>query len=207
MTNTEEFNRQVENLLQKEYPKHAGISVDSFRKQTEALKLKLPQRLEKSSGQIPFVIVVKGELVSPHVALPLIEIKGEKGVVNMEPVEPEDFNPISGLSIPISSLYLLVDVSTGRDTLNVRPEDALKTILSCGRFPLTIDEGVSLLTQFPEILTDKKKYNAFQMCGSRRADQRVPSIWTSYGKPRLGWCWDRNPHTWLGSASCAVRIG
>jgi hypothetical protein len=23
----------------------------------------------------------------------------------------------------------------------------------------------------------------------------------------LGWCWDGNPHTWLGSASCKTRIG
>ncbi len=23
----------------------------------------------------------------------------------------------------------------------------------------------------------------------------------------LGWCWDDNPHTWLGSASCGRRLG
>ncbi len=73
-----------------------------------------------------------------------------------------------------------------------------------GRSPLTIDEGVSVLVQFPSILKDR---TAFSLLASRRADQRVPALWTSYGAPRLGWCWDRNPHTWLGSASCAARAG
>ena len=24
-------------------------------------------------------------------------------------------------------------------------------------------------------------------------------------RPKLGWCWDRNPHSWLGAASCLRR--
>ena len=39
-----------------------------------------------------------------------------------------------------------------------------------------------------------------------RPDQRVPAFWISEGRPKLGWCWDRNPHTWLGTASCATRL-
>jgi hypothetical protein len=35
----------------------------------------------------------------------------------------------------------------------------------------------------------------------------VTAIWISKGAPKLGWCWAGNPHTWLGSASCAKRIG
>ena len=61
--------------------------------------------------------------------------------------------------------------------------------------------------QVPALLTDKAHYNAIQMPGSRRpGDQRVPSIWFSRGAPRLGWCWDRNVHTWLGSASVGRRV-
>jgi len=47
---------------------------------------------------------------------------------------------------------------------------------------------------------------AYSLLASRMGDQRVPALWMSYGAPRLGWCWDRNPHTWLGSASAAARI-
>jgi hypothetical protein len=38
-------------------------------------------------------------------------------------------------------------------------------------------------------------------------DRRVPALWISGGAPKLGWCWAGNPHTWLGSASCATRLG
>jgi hypothetical protein len=41
--------------------------------------------------------------------------------------------------------------------------------------------------------------------GSRRGDQRVPAFWISEGRPKLGGCWDGNPHTWLGTAACARR--
>ena len=26
-------------------------------------------------------------------------------------------------------------------------------------------------------------------------------MWISERAPKLGWCWDGNPHTWLGTAS------
>jgi hypothetical protein len=68
-------------------------------------------------------------------------------------------------------------------------------------------EGVAVSQQYPEFLTDYDRYNCIQMPGSRRkGDQRVPSIWFSLGRPRLGWCWNRNIHTWLGVASAAHRI-
>lgn len=207
-TLTLEFDRQVANLVQLGYPALAGLSVPAFVAQTEALKRRLTElSIRRRPGNIPFVIVVKQELVALESAMPLLNIRGEAGQVNMVPVGPKDFHPIAGLNIPEGSLYLLENIDTGRDTLSVRPEDALKMIRRDRRSPLTIDEGVSLVIQFPQILTDKQTYNCIQMPGSRRADQRIPSLWISYGKPRLGWCWDRNKHTWLGSASCSRRFG
>ncbi len=201
-----EFDRQVANLIQLGYPALAGPSVPGFLAQTEALKRRLPElSIHGKPGNLPFVIVVKQELVALESAMPLLNIRGEAGHVNMVPVSPKDFQPIAGLNIPEGNLYLLENIDTGRDTLSVRPEDALKMIRQAQRSPLTIDEGVSLVIQFPQILTDKQTYNCIQMPGSRRNDQRIPSLWISYGKPRLGWCWDRNKHTWLGCASCSRR--
>jgi hypothetical protein len=112
------------------------------------------------------------------------------------------FTPIEDVEVPADPVYLLLDVDTGRDTLDVRPDDALPKIRAAGRTPLTIDEGVALVTQFPEIFTT---HNAFQALGSRAQNKRVPSFWFSKGAPRLGWCWAGNPHTWLGAASAAAR--
>jgi hypothetical protein len=30
-------------------------------------------------------------------------------------------------------------------------------------------------------------------------------MWISERAPKLGWCWDGNPHDWLGVASAAGR--
>lgn len=35
---------------------------------------------------------------------------------------------------------------------------------------------------------------------------RGPAWWVSGRRPRLGWCYQGAPHTWLGSASAARRV-
>ena len=62
-----------------------------------------------------------------------------------------------------------------------------------------------MITAFPGIL---RVANCFQMAGSRRDDKRIPSLWVNRaGAPRLGWCFEGVPHSWLGTASCSGRIG
>ena len=108
---------------------------------------------------------------------------------------------------PPGAAYLLVGVERGEEFCNVRPEDATRTIRACGRTPITIDEGIALVTQVPQLL---EKNKCFMLAGSRRsglaADRRVPAMWISERAPKLGWCWDGNPHTWLGMASAGRRI-
>jgi hypothetical protein len=94
---------------------------------------------------------------------------------------------------------------TGAETLNVTPEEALPAIEAAGRSPLTIDEGIAIVTQFPDLLREQ---NCFSLLGSRCGDRRVTALWVKRGgRPRLGWCYAGAPHTWLGSASCAGRLG
>ena len=119
----------------------------------------------------------------------------------MEADDLARFAPIDGVTVPVG-LYVLEDVDTGADLVNVTPDDALPRILAAGRSPLTIEEGLALLDRDPELL---RTHNAFSLLASRCGDRRVPALWTSKGRPRLGWCWAGNPHSWLGSASCAAR--
>ncbi len=60
------------------------------------------------------------------------------------------------------------------------------------------------MTHYPRIFEVR---NAFEALGSRSANKRIPSFWISEGAPRLGWCWEENPHTWLGAGSAAARYG
>jgi Family of unknown function (DUF5701) len=122
---------------------------------------------------------------------------------HLEPEELDGFAPIDAVEIPDAPAYLAVDVDLGTDSRNVTPEQALRDILAAGRSPLTLDEGIALVLQQPEVIATNW---GFSMAGSRRGDQRVPAFWISDGHPKLGWCWDRNPHTWLGTASCARRV-
>jgi hypothetical protein len=115
----------------------------------------------------------------------------------------ETFVPIDAVTLPDAPAYLAVDVDLGAGSRNVPPESALRDILAAGRSPLTIDEGIALVLQQPATIAPNW---GFSMAGSRRGDQRVPAFWISEGRPKLGWCWDRNPHTWLGTASCARRV-
>ena len=107
------------------------------------------------------------------------------------------------MDVPDHAAYLVTDVDTGKATLDVRAKDAVPLIEAEGRTPLTVDEGVSLLALWPGILKDR---NAFFLPGARDTSKRVAALWVSKGHPRLGWCWEGNPHTWLGSASCGGRV-
>jgi hypothetical protein len=203
-----EFERQVENLVRKGYPEVAGITAGEFRRQLgplgESIRQLAALEVAGEAGRIPFVIVVKRELVAVERALPLVALRGKSAFTDMAADDIERFTPIEGITLPAGAAYLLVDIDLGRDTLNATPDDALPTITAAGRSPLTLEEGIALVTHYPEVL---KTHNCFSLLGSRCGDRRVPALWVSRGRPRLGWCWAGNPHTWLGSASCAGRVG
>jgi hypothetical protein len=112
------------------------------------------------------------------------------------------FLPLPELDVPVGP-YLLVDVDPGTDTLNVPPAEVLPRLEAAGRSPLTIAEGLAVLVSDPGVLRGR---NCFSLLGSRAGDKRVPALWVSDRRPRLGWCYQGAPHTWLGSASCAGRV-
>jgi hypothetical protein len=198
----QEFDRQVGTLVAKGYPKLAGLTEDVFRSRVEPLAALAPQWFATADDRIPFVVVVTAALVPTSDAVGVMESRGRTGFTRMEVDELSRFRPTEHVDVPAAAAYLAIDIDTGRDTLNQPPDAALPRILAAGRSPITIDEGVALLTHCPDLL---KTHNCFSMLGSRCGDRRVTAFWTSAGRPRLGWCWAGAPHTWLGSASCGSR--
>jgi hypothetical protein len=202
-----DFDRQLDNLISKGYPDLAGLAVDEFASRLAPLADQLPSLPRPAAGDrahIQFVIVVTNELVPPDQAMPAIQLGRKQGFTTMPADDLKRFIPIDGIARPERAAYLITGLDTGPDTLNVIPDEAIKTIAAQGRSPLTVDEGIALVTQYPDVL---KTRNCFSMLGSRCGDRRVPALWLSAGRPRLGWCWAGAPHTWLGSASCATRLG
>lgn len=203
-----EFDRQLKNLVDKGYPQIAKLDVETFREKAVPLlskleKLKLPD-VDLDKGRLPFVIVVKRDLVPTEKMMELVEKDGKNGVTILRPHTSENFKIIEKIDVPDNNIYLSINIDRGKENTNLPPNEAMKLIIAKGRSPLTIDEGIAIVTQFPEFLI---KNNCFSLLASRTGtDQRVPAIWINAKKePNLGWCWDGNPHTWLGSASCTKR--
>lgn len=197
-----EFERQVQNLLDKGYPKDILEYTDELKKEVETLSFS-PVDLEK--GYLPFVIVVKSELLSTEEQMAKVVKDGKEGITKLYPHTSKDFSTIEKVTIPDRPVYLLIDIDRGKETINLPPNEAFNMIEENNRSPLTITEGIAIVTQYPEFLV---KNNCFSLLASRHpGDQRVPAIWINGERhPNLGWCWDGNPHTWLGSASCKKRI-
>jgi hypothetical protein len=206
-----EFDRQLEVLLAKGYPKLAGLSADEFTSLLQPLRDVVRSKTadvdqETTSSRVPFVLVVSAALVRAEEMVPFVTLAGgtAPGVVDRNHGEEglAPYQPLPDLGVPEAPAYLLVDVERGEEFCGVRPADALPTLLGRGRTPLTIHEGIALVTQFPGVL---EKNRCFMLSGSRRGDRRVPAMWISGKAPKLGWCWEGNPHTWLGTASAGSR--
>ncbi len=200
-----EFDRQLEILVRNKVFDLVGLDESKFLKKLKTFRAKIAKlNVSYGEGKLPFAIVFKSELLDPASVMERVVAKDKRGFVEMNPKQPKDFK--STVVLPENSIYLIINIETGNNYLNISPANCSRDIVKRKRTPLTLEEGVMVALLYPEIFTDKKNFNAIQMPGSRIAnDECVPSIWFSKGAPRLGWCWDNNIHTWLGSASCAER--
>jgi hypothetical protein len=193
-----EFDRQVDALALTGLPDRLDLRESCFRALLEPLRDLLPAPAP-DRGTVPFVVVLPD--------LPVREVLGQvhgvrgSGFTTMDDEDLAGFRPLPGLGVPAVP-YLLLDVDTGPDTLDRPPAEVAPVLAARGRSPLTIEEGLSLLVSDPGVLRSR---NCFSLLGSRSGDKRVPALWVSERRPRLGWCYQGAPHTWLGTASSAGR--
>jgi hypothetical protein len=195
-----EFDRQIDALVMTGLPDALELTETCFRACAEPLRDLLPP-VPGDGDRIPFVVVFPTMPVVP--VLEAVHTMGGAGFTTMTGDDLAGFRPLPELEVPVAP-YLLVDVDPGADTMNSPPVDVLPRITAAGRTPLTVAEGLALLVSDPGVLRGR---NCFSLAGSRAGDKRVPALWVSARRPRLGWCYQGAPHTWLGTASCAGRRG
>jgi hypothetical protein len=195
-----EFDRQIDALVMTGLPEALDLAEGCFRASVEPLRDLLPEGEPDGTG-IPFVLVVPHLPVVP--VLEAVHAVGGAGFTTMDDDDLAGFRPLPELHVPAGP-YLLLDVDPGARTLNQPPVQVLPQLTAAGRSPLTIAEGLAVLVSDPGVLRSR---NCFSLLGSRAGDKRVPALWVSARRPRLGWCYQGAPHTWLGSASCAGRLG
>lgn len=199
-----ELDRQLTRLLASGQLPAAGWSESRLRCEVAALQPALAAATDGLSGptreRMPYVLVVPG--VAPSVAVTTLRLGSKPGFLSADTSDIDDFRAIAGLGVP-TGLYAAVDVRRGEEHLGATPDEAMAALAAEGRSPLTIGEGLALLTVSPSSL---EKNHCFQTPGSRIGDRRVPGLWISGRAPKLGFCWAGNRHTWLGIASCAGRV-
>jgi len=207
-----EFDRQVGVLLDRGYPALAGITEPEFAAVVEPLRDLVRTEVPVLDGRgttsrVPFVVVTPPAAIRAEDLVPTLSLVdgGQAGILDRNHGEAglAPYRPLPWLGVPDSGAYLLLDVERGEEFCGVRPEDALPVVRGRGRSPLTVHEGIALVTAFPAVL---ERNRCFMLAGSRRGDRRVPALWISGRAPKLGWCWDGNPHSWLGTASTARRV-
>jgi hypothetical protein len=179
-----------------------GRTEDELAPAVSRLSKRVAELPPPAAGRVPYVLVIPPPPAAWRVAAERVAWGKGTAFTDMAADDLAAFAPVAGVDQPAEP-YLLVDVDTGPDLLNVRPQDAMGKITGAGRSPLTVPEGIGLMLQHPELLRARC---CFSVLGSRRSDRRVTAWWLSGGRPRLGWCFAGAPHTWLGSASAASRL-
>ncbi|MFC8600582.1 DUF5701 family protein [Isoptericola sp. NPDC057191] len=165
--------------------------------------------------------VLPPSMLAAHLRLPTT-VRGRpterEGFVVVDMADVDDFGPVPAVDLPDADVYAVVGLDRGDELANWSPEEAEPVIASRGRTPLTLAEGMHWVLQSPGALA---RNQCFMTIGSRLRrpdgtyDARTPAVWISNGTgrdgsarrgaPKVGWCWWRNRHTWLGFASAAHR--
>ena len=201
---------QTDRLVELGYPALAGLDEAAFRDVVAPLeKVAVDLRLEGDAapGSTPLVLVVTRDLVRPEETVPLLRLAGGRSRAGSTATTARatwrGYHPLPSSACRDATAYLLLGVERGEEFCGVRPEDALPVIPGAAA-PRSPSTRGSRWSRTRRELLEKNK--CFMLSGSRRHDRRVPAMWISERAPKLGWCWDGNPHTWLGVASAAGRL-
>lgn len=167
------------------------------------------------------LLVVHPRQVAVSRVAPLMRVGDKDGFVVEDMTDLDAFTDTPSAPTPDSDLYLVLDPRRGEEWRGSSPQEYQQHIDTSPRTPLTVAEGVHWVLQSPGVLV---KNHCFMTIGSRLPrtrpgtyDARTPALWISGGTGRdgaarrgaakVGWCWWRNRHDWLGFASASGRLG
>ena len=148
------FYKQLNRIIERKFHIVANLSesdfIDHYIMPLNELIIEGHIETDFRENRIPLLIVV------PHNIVPLsYQLDSLRKIIDEKHLEyiikPEWFENVKGVSTP-DKPYLLLDVETGYAMKNITPKKCVETFNSEGKFALTIDEGLSLITHFPEVL-------------------------------------------------------
>ena len=153
-TLAELFSEQIKKVIERKLHIPAGLSESDFVNRyflpLKQLLVEIDQDIRIEENHIPILVVVPNTIVPLSYQLERIrENLNDKQLEHI--IRPEWFKNGEGVSTP-GTPYLLSDVETGYVMKNTTPKKCVQTFNDEGRFGLTIDEGIALITHFPEVL-------------------------------------------------------
>jgi hypothetical protein len=148
------FSEQIKTIMERKFHAPTGLSesefIKGFIKPLEQLLVNNDKVIQIDENRIPILVVVPHTLVPLSYQLDRVR-ESIKDLQLDHIIQPEWFENAQGVSTP-DKPYLLKDVETGYAMKNTPPKKCAQTFIDGGRFALTIDEGIALITHFPEVL-------------------------------------------------------
>ena len=151
---SELFSQQINTIMERKFHAPTGLSesdfINRFIMPLKQLLVGNDRVIQIDENRIPILVVV------PHTTVPLsYQLERIRESINDlqldHIIQPEWFENAKGVSTP-DKPYLLLDVETGYAMKNTPPKKCVQTLSDQGRFALTIDEGIALISHFPEVL-------------------------------------------------------
>jgi hypothetical protein len=148
------FSLQIKTIIEKKFHLPTGLSESDFINRhimpLKQLLVNNDKDTKIDESCIPILVVV------PHTIVPLSyqleRIRESIHDIQLEhTTKPEWFENAKGVSTP-DKPYLLVDVESGYTMKNTTPKKCAQIFRDEGRFALTIEEGIALISHFPEVL-------------------------------------------------------
>lgn len=199
--------QQAQTLIDLEVHDLASVSERTLRDMAEQ---------GEAAGRRPALLAIDPAWAPASALAPLLRRGDRTGFVVEDMTDVDQFAP-TGIELP-GPVYLVEEPDRGEEFANRTPEEVLPVLEARDRTPLLLTEGIMWALQQPQVLA---RNHCFMTIGSRLRkprgtfDSRTPALWISNGTgrdgrhrkdaPKIGWCWWRNRHTWLGIASTAGR--
>lgn len=222
------FAKQVNTIIERKFHIPTGLSESDFiNRHIMPLKQLLAKNIkdtEIEKSHTPILIVVPNTIVP--LSYQLERTRESINDIQLEHIiKPEWFENAQGVSTP-DKPYLLIDVETGYAMKNTTPKKCVKTFNDAGRFALTVDEGIALISHSPEVLEshwvdlpgsvlihkfvgeDAMKRGMLSSLPPAFAKATfVPTLnYKYYNYLRLYYIYEVTETPYSGSASCASRL-
>lgn len=222
------FSQQINTIIERTFHVPTGLSesdfIDRHIMPLQQLFVKNGEVTKIDESRIPILVVVPNTIVP--LSYQLERTRESINDIQLEHIiQPEWFENAKGVSTP-DKPYLLLDVENGYAMKNTTPKKCVQSFSDEGRFALTVDEGIALISHFPEVLEshwidlpgsvlihkfvgeDVMKRGMLSSLPPAFAKATfVPTLnYLYYNYLRLYYIYEGTETPYSGSASCANRL-